>query len=97
MPKSMKKRCDFGTCDFSIFAKSITFKTFFLHDPGHQKSNKNRCKIDAGKRRALIMTNLAKMEPKREPKSDKNMKNVEKRHPGNQCKKNVAKIMPSGA
>ena len=33
MPKrtqnSLKKRCDLGTCDFSVFAESITLKCFF--------------------------------------------------------------------
>ena len=40
IPKSMKNRCDFGTCDFLFFAKSISLKSFFLHDQGDQKQAK---------------------------------------------------------
>ena len=46
------------------------------HAKTHQKSIKNRCKIDAGKRHAKSMKNDAKMHPKWEPKSIPNLKNT---------------------
>ena len=53
------------------------------HAKRHQKSIKNRCKIDAGKRHGKIMQNDAKKEPKWEPKSIPNLKKAEKRHAKN--------------
>ena len=53
--KSMTNPCNFRTSDFLTFAESITFKSFFAHDQGYQKSikiNKNECKFDARKRDA---------------------------------------------
>ena len=29
MPKSLKNLCDFGTCDFLVFAKCVSLKSFF--------------------------------------------------------------------
>ena len=49
------------------------------HAKTHQKSIKNRCKIDAGKRHAKSMENDAKMEPKWMPKSIKKTKNAGKK------------------
>ena len=28
MPKSLKSQCDFGTCDFLLYAKSLALKSF---------------------------------------------------------------------
>ena len=49
------------------------------HAKTHQKSIKNRCKIDAGKRHAKSMENDAKMDPKWMPKSIKKTQNAGKR------------------
>ena len=37
MPKSLINRCDFGTCDFLVFAMSVTFKSFFYIEQGSHK------------------------------------------------------------
>ena len=46
MPKSMKNRFDFGTCDFGV-CRVYSVKIVFLHDQGYQKSTQNQSKIDA--------------------------------------------------
>ena len=45
--KSMTNPWIFRTCDFLLFAKGITLKSFFLHDQGYQKSIKSQSKINA--------------------------------------------------
>ena len=52
----------------------------------HEKSIKNRCKIDAGKRHAKMMENDAKMEPEWMPKSAKKAKKAGKNHGKNHAK-----------
>ena len=70
MPKSMKNLCDFGTCDFSVFAESITLKLFFYmkNDAKHyEQSIKNRCQNEVGKKDAKMMEKGAKRELKWSP------------------------------
>ena len=45
MPKSLKFRCYFGTCDFLFFAKSIAFKSLFTWS-GVPKTSQNQLKIE---------------------------------------------------
>ena len=61
------------------------------HAKTHQKSIKNRCKIDAGKRHAKSMENDAKMKPKCEPKSIPNSKNKRKKAYQKRCQKMMPK------
>ena len=55
------------------------------HLKSHKKSIKNPCKIDAKKKHAKSMENDAKREPKWEPKSIQNNKNIEKKARRNLC------------
>ena len=58
----------------------------FRHAKRCQESIENRCKIDVIKRHAKSMGNYAKMHPKWEPKSIKNLKNT--------GKNGIRKLMP---
>ena len=73
-PKSMINRWIFRTCDFLIFAKSITLKSFFYMIRGtripskiHKKSMQIRCSKKVCRKHETCQ----KMEPKWEPKSMK--------------------------
>ena len=75
MPKWIQNRSDFGTCDFSDFAKSISLKLFFPinRGPGNdQKSFQNRCQNQIGKKDGKMTEKGAKMMPKGLPKSIRN-------------------------
>ena len=75
MPKWTQNRFDFGTCDFSDFAKSISLKWFFPvnRGPGNdQKSFQNRCQNEIGKKDGKMMEKGAKMMPKGLSKSIRN-------------------------
>ena len=75
MPKWIKNRCDFRTCDFSVLAKSITLKLVFHMTNDAEidsKSIKNRCQNEVGKKDAKMMEKGGKREPKGSPKSDQN-------------------------
>ena len=83
-PKWKKKRCDFATCDFSVFAKSITFKSFFYMSRGpnnYHNSVKNLCENGVGKRDAKSAQNIRDMYPRQRPKS---YRNLQKRPKGGQ-------------
>ena len=76
--------------EMSRNALFIRMKRGSGHAKRHQKSIKNRCKIDAGKRHAKSMENDAKMEPKWMPKSIKKTKNAGKKA----CRKSCRNLMP---
>ena len=70
MPKSLKNRYDFGTCDFLVFAKSVTLKSFFYMIRGTKntpKSIKNPCQNEGGKNDAKMNQKWAKREPQMLP------------------------------
>ena len=74
-PKWIQNRSDFGTCDFSDFAKSISLKWFFPvnRGPGNdQKSFQNRCQNQIGKKDGKMTEKGAKMMPKGLSKSIRN-------------------------
>ena len=67
MPKSLKNRHDFGTCDFLVFAKSVTLKSFFYIIRGTKnkpKSIKNPCQNEVRKNDAKRPQKWAKREAK---------------------------------
>ena len=75
MPKWIQNRSDFGTCDFSDFAKSISLKCFFPVNRGpenDQKSFQNLCQNEIGKKGGKMTEKEAKMMPKGLPKSIRN-------------------------
>lgn len=99
MPKSIRNRFDFRTCDFSFFAKSITLKLFLLHDCGCPKSKKrikNQCKIYARKKDAEKLALQCKIDSKWLPKSKKSRKMKSKTRPENRCGKMAACPDPLG-
>ena len=71
-PKSMENVWKFGTCDFLFSVKSITFKLFFLHDQGCQKSkinNEKTMQLPCSKKVRKTYEECPKTDPKWEPKS----------------------------
>ena len=70
MPKSLKNRYDFGTCDFLVFAKSVTLKSFFYIIRGTKnkpKSIKNPFQNEGRRNDPKMNQKWTKREPKKLP------------------------------
>ena len=92
MPKSMKNRCDFGTCDFLVFAKSITLKSYFYMIRGatnQPKINKKSMQKQVRRNDAKMTQKWAKSEPTWSPKC---IQNLQKGPKGSQRATTIRKI-----